>query len=111
MAAVTLLPEMLGIGLDEDTAIDVAASGTATVHGKGHAWFFVPERRHASNLGESSGRRKASVAGVEVSSLCEGERSDLGARRWVGQPVSGSNASKKQVDPDDAGLGERFFPR
>ncbi|HEY9870188.1 MAG TPA: cyanophycinase [Candidatus Obscuribacterales bacterium] len=111
MAAVTLLPGTLGIGLDEDTAIEVAACGTASVHGKGHAWFFVPGQRHASSLGRSSGRRKASVSGVEVSSLCDGERFDLGARRWVSKPLSGSNVANEKVDPDDAGLGERFFPR
>jgi len=109
MAAVTLLPGTLGIGLDEDTALEVCADGTATVHGNGHAWFFVPGAGHASNLAVASAKLKASVAGIEVSSLCDGERFDLRARRWI-KSQQGSNAPK-QVDTGDISGGERFSPR
>jgi len=82
MAAVSLLPATLGVGLDEDTAVEIAANGSATVHGKGHGWFFTPGQEHDSDLNQARGLR-ASVVNVSVSALSSGQVFDLKSRSWV----------------------------
>ena len=83
MAAVTLVSGSLGIGLDEDTAVEIDTDGIASVYGQGHAWFFALGAKHDSNLSDAPKRQhKACVAGVEVSTLSAGEQFSLKDRSW-----------------------------
>jgi cyanophycinase len=101
MVAVSLLPGKIGIGLDEDTAVEICGT-KATVSGSGHAWFFVPGTSHATDLSRPPRGLRASVSGIEASCLAPGESFDLDSKRWLKDP-----------EPDDADCvtGERFFPR
>lgn len=84
MAAVTLVPGALGVGLDEDTALEIDGKGVAVVRGQGNAWFFQSGERHESNFtARSLPSGLASVAGVEVASLSSGEAFQLHGKFWL----------------------------
>lgn len=74
MVGVTRYPQVLGIGLDEDTGV-LIRNGSAVVVGKGHVTLF---RASADSFERSSTRtRQGAAASVIVTTLSRGDRFDL----------------------------------
>jgi len=89
-------PQLLGIGVDEDTAAVVTFDGdrqTLSVIGRGAVTIFDPSRV-VSNAHEAPRSRAILVSGVVLHVLPAGQQFDLVNRRLVVQPAV--------IDPDEA---------
>jgi cyanophycinase len=81
LAALSQNPEVLGIGLDEDTGIAVAPDGEAEVVGSGTATFLDGRTVTFTNASESSAVDPLALMDVLVHVLPHGYRFHLGNRR------------------------------
>lgn len=72
MAAVSVLEDVVGIGLDEDTAIYVS-NGKVKVYGAGHARIYKRGEDHKSDLLDEPENVNASVWNILVSCLAAGQ--------------------------------------
>lgn len=70
-------PEVLGIGIDEDTAIIVSDKGTAEVVGSGAVYFIDGSAIAYSNVSEQHSEEVLSMFNVKLHVLKEGNRFDL----------------------------------
>jgi cyanophycinase len=85
-------PATLGIGIDEDTAIDIAPNGKFTVLGRGVAMVFDGRVTH-TNAAEVTGREAIALTDVRVQVLPERYGYDLRARKpIIPEPASASAA-------------------
>lgn len=82
LGAVAHSPRVLGIGIDEDTAI-VVRDGEFEVVGSGAVYVFDAEPAARSNVAEARPEELLSIHGVRLDVLAAGERFDLAARRPV----------------------------
>jgi len=90
LTAVALNPHVLGIGIDEDTAIHVRADGKVRVVGRGTALILDAANAVLSNVDELYDGRPLAFAPVRLHVLCEGHEFNLAdrtSRRSVAQPV------------------------
>jgi cyanophycinase len=80
---------VLGIGIDEDTAI-VVRDSEFTVVGSGAVYVFDAEPATSSNIADARPDELLSIHGVRLDVLAAGERFDLEQRRPIGEdePVS-----------------------
>lgn len=85
LAAVSLSPGLLGLGLDEDTAAIVYGDAVLEVVGRG-AVTIVDGTGVTSDAFRSKGHRPMMVSGAVLHSLPAGYRFDIRARRLVGVP-------------------------
>lgn len=76
MVAVTMLDDILAVGLDEDTAIYIT-QGKATVYGKGHVHLFRANKKPRAILKLTTDGTAGSVSDVNVSFLTAGDEFDL----------------------------------
>ncbi len=86
IGAVAQNPRMLGIGIDEDTAIRVA-DGKFTVLGAGGVYVADGSHVSYSNLAEESSDRTLSVFGVRLHLLSQGDEFDLETRTATARPA------------------------
>jgi cyanophycinase len=90
LGAVAHNPRLLGIGVDEDTAL-VVKGGTLTVIGSGAAYVVDGETATHSNIAEARADRALSMFDVRMHVLSSGDRFDLNARQpEAGQHLAGS---------------------
>jgi len=90
LGAVAHNPRLLGIGVDEDTAL-VVKGGTLTVIGSGAAYVVDGETATHSNIAEARADRALSMFDVRMHVLSSGDRFDLNARQpEAGQHRAGS---------------------
>jgi cyanophycinase len=82
MAMVAASPSLIGIGIDEDTAIEVRDSRTFTVHGSG-AVFVLDCRQAQSDAPDARRGAPLMVSGAVVHSLPAGATFDLSEVRLV----------------------------
>jgi cyanophycinase len=80
LGAVAHSPWVLGIGIDEDTAI-VVRGDEFTVVGSGAVYVFDAEPATRSNVAEARPDELLSIHGVRLDVLAAGERFDLDQRR------------------------------
>jgi len=80
LTAVSLNPQVLGIGIDEDTAIHVRADGRVRVIGRGTALIVDAANAVLSNVDELYDGRPLAFAPVRVHVLCEGYEFNLADR-------------------------------
>ena len=80
LGAVAHSPRVLGIGIDEDTAI-VVRGDEFTVIGSGAVYVFDAEPATSSNVAEARPDELMSIHGVRLDVLVAGERFDLTERR------------------------------
>ncbi len=80
MVALSMIENVTGIGLDEDTAIEITGN-KITVRGQGHARFYKRSDKHSSTLATVGKGDKASVRNMLYSVLSEGDE-------WEFEPAS-----------------------
>ena len=77
LTAIAQNPEVLGIGIDEDTAILVSDNGTAEVIGSGAVYFVDGSCIDYSNVSEQYSEEVLSMFNVKLHVLKEGNRFNL----------------------------------
>ncbi|MCI9303687.1 cyanophycinase [Clostridium sp.] len=77
LTAIAQNPEVLGIGIDEDTAIVVSDKGTAEVIGSGAVYFIDGSSISYSNVSEQYSDEILSIFNVKIHVLKEGNRFNL----------------------------------
>jgi cyanophycinase len=92
LGAVAFNPRILGIGIDEDTAI-VVSGREFTVFGSGAVYIVEGAGVTRSNIAEGEEKRTLSMFDVRLHILSQGDRFDLDKRRPI--PMQSSNKSKK----------------
>jgi cyanophycinase len=80
LGAVAQNPRVLGIGIDEDTAI-VVEDGTFQVHGRSGVYVVDGEGVTQSNIAEAKADRTLSMFDIRVHVLTAGDSFSLGDRR------------------------------
>lgn len=86
LGAVAQSPRVLGLGIDEDTAL-VLEGHDFTVIGSGGVYVVDAEGVTASNIAEAKSDRALSMLDVRLHVLADGDGFDLRARRPHGQPT------------------------
>ena len=77
LTAIAQNPEVLGIGIDEDTAIVVSDKGVAEVIGSGAVYFIDGSSINYSNVSEQYSNEVLSMFNVKLHVLKEGNRFNL----------------------------------
>jgi cyanophycinase len=91
-------PSLLGIGIDEDTALLVSPSGISEILGKGSVTILDPARLQTDAY-EVKRHRPIMVSGVVLHSIPSGYRFDLRKRKLLAplRPVSASERELAQI--------------
>ncbi len=76
MTAIAMNPGVLGVGLDEDTAVEVMPRGTMTVVGRGNVFIFDGRIDH-SNIADVAETEAVSLTGSKLHVLSHGYGLDL----------------------------------
>jgi cyanophycinase len=84
LGAVARNPRLLGVGIDEDTAILIKANDPFRVIGSGGVYVLDGHGVNFTNISEEESGRTISVFGIKVHVLSNGDRFDLTIR----QPIS-----------------------
>jgi cyanophycinase len=98
LALVAGSPSLLGIGIDEDTALLVSPSGVGEVLGKGSVTILDPAKLQTDAY-EVKRHRPIMVSGVTLHSIPSGYRFDLRKRRLLAplRPVAASERDLAQL--------------
>jgi len=98
LALIAQSPALLGLGIDEDTALLVSPSGIGEVLGRGSVTILDPARLQTDAY-EVKRHRPIMVSGVVLHSLPSGYRFDLRKRRLLAplRPVSASERELRQI--------------
>ena len=99
LALVAQSPSLLGIGIDEDTALLVSPTGIAEVLGKGSVTILDPARLQTDAY-EVKRHRPIMVSGVILHSLPSGYRFNLKKRRLLAplRPVSATEREMARLE-------------
>jgi cyanophycinase len=84
LGAVAQNPRLLGVGIDEDTAVVVESDGTLNILGSGAVYIVDGHDLTYTNISQSSFGRALSVFGVKLHVLSSGDRFDI----HTGHPAS-----------------------
>jgi cyanophycinase len=93
VAAVSQNPRLIGLGLDENTAVLVRRQKFATVIGDGAVYVVDGRRVTSSNIALEAEERTLSVFDVKLHLLSMGDKFDLGTRC----PSAGSARALEQA--------------
>ena len=88
LGAIAQNPRMLGIGVDEDTAVVVESDGTFHAVGSGAVYVVDGHDLSYTNISEASFSRAMSVFGVKLHTLSSGDRFDMHSRHPESAAVS-----------------------
>jgi cyanophycinase len=80
LGAVAQNPRMLGLGIDEDTAIVIESDGTVQTIGSGAVYIVDGHDLSYTNISQVSFSRAMSVFGVKLHTLSSGDRFDIHSR-------------------------------
>ena len=108
LGAVAQNPRILGIGIDEDTAI-VVENGEFEVHGRAGVYVVDGSGVTASNIAEAKPDRALSIYDIRMHVLSAGDRFALATRRPFGTSTAqtdpsaevGSERDKAPADPSE----------
>jgi cyanophycinase len=96
LGAVAQNPRLLGIGIDEDTAVVVDQSEGFKVIGSGAVYVVDGRELSYTNIAEDSLGRAMSIFGVKLHVLSQGDRFDLQTHHPI-QPASEAEAEKTRL--------------
>jgi cyanophycinase len=109
LGAVAQNPRLLGIGIDEDTAIIVEGSKQFRVIGSGAVYMVDGHDLTFTNIAEDSMGRTMSVFGIKLHVLSQGDSFDLSARAPLPQateePAPRSTGKLKTPRPHSTSRG------
>jgi cyanophycinase len=80
LGAVAQNPRMLGLGIDEDTAIVIESDGTVQTIGSGAVYIVDGHNLSYTNISQVSFSRAMSVFGVKLHALSSGDGFDIHSR-------------------------------
>jgi cyanophycinase len=95
IGAVSQNPRVLGVGIDEDTAIIVEHNRSFVVLGSGAVYIVDGSTTSYSNIGEEDSDRTLSSHGLTVHMLSQGDRFDLLTRTPFAQPAESMEREKE----------------
>ena len=81
LGAVAQNPRMLGVGIDEDTAVVMESDGMFYALGSGAVYVVDGHELNYTNISEASFSRALSVFGVKLHVLSSGDRFDVHSRQ------------------------------
>ncbi|PVM93656.1 cyanophycinase [Caulobacter endophyticus] len=87
LGAVAESPRVLGVGIDEDTAVILEGEAFCVI-GSGAVYIVDAEGVTASNVADAKPERALSMTDVKLHVLSSGDRFDLAARRPRSAPLS-----------------------
>jgi cyanophycinase len=96
IGAVTQNPRVLGIGIDEDTAIIVDREAEFQVLGKGAVYVVDGSSSTYSNIGEEESERTLSSFGITLHMLSQGDEFNLNTRTPRSHPAETLDRSKRE---------------
>jgi cyanophycinase len=80
IGAISQNPHVLGVGIDEDTALILEHQRCFRVLGAGGVYVVDASKTTRSNMGEATAERTLSTFGIKVHMLSQGDRFDLSTR-------------------------------
>ncbi|HEY7184066.1 MAG TPA: cyanophycinase [Blastocatellia bacterium] len=92
LGAVAQNPRMLGVGIDEDTAIVIESDGTFHTLGSGAVYIVDGHDLTHTNISQVSFSRAMSVFGVKLHALSSGDRFDIHSWRPEHAAVSAEDS-------------------
>jgi len=101
IGAVTQNPRVLGVGIDEDTAIIVAQQRSFRVLGAGAVYVVDGSTTTYSNIAEEDSDRTLSSFGITVHMLSQGDEFDLSTRTPSAHPAD----SMEETEEKERGTG------
>jgi cyanophycinase len=87
IGAVSQNPRVLGVGIDEDTAMIVEHNRSFRVIGSGAVYVIDASTTTYSNIGEEDSDRTLSSFGITIHMLSQGDRFDLFTRTPYAHPA------------------------
>jgi cyanophycinase len=96
ISAISRNPRVLGVGIDEDTALILERERSFRVLGAGGVYVVDASKTTRSNAGDARGDRAASTFGIAVHMLSQGDEFDLRTRT----PSSHSAESMEEVEAE-----------
>jgi cyanophycinase len=87
IGAVSQNPRVLGIGIDEDTALILERNRSFRVLGAGAVYVVDASKITYSNIGEAESDRTLSAFGITVHMLSQGDRFELNTRAPFAHPA------------------------
>lgn len=87
IASVALNPQLIGVGVDEDTAAIFHRDGSLDVIGSGHVAIVDPSGVTRSNVHSVAKRKPISISGLQLHLLVDGDRFDLRRKAVVDPPL------------------------
>jgi cyanophycinase len=97
IGAVSQNPRVLGIGIDEDTAIIVEHNRSFRVLGAGAVYVVDGSTMNYSNIGEEDSDRTLSSFGLSVHMLSQGDQFDLLTRTPHAHPADSMEEAKEKT--------------
>lgn len=85
LTAVLSYPNMLGVGVDEDTGAIVTHNGSLSVVGRGTVTIVDPSEAHSVNLATTPDKSPLAFSRILLHTLVHGNRFDLNKRAIVSQ--------------------------
>jgi cyanophycinase len=85
LTAVMSYPDMLGVGVDEDTAALVTNDGKLSVMGRGTVTIIDPRHAHSPNLAIAPDKSPIPFSNIVLHTLVHGGRFDLNRRAYVAE--------------------------
>jgi cyanophycinase len=92
LGAVAQNPRMLGVGIDEDTAVVIESDGTFRAIGSGAVYIVDGHDLSHTNISQVSFSRAMSVFGVKLHTLSSGDRFDMHSRLPAHAAVSAEDS-------------------
>jgi cyanophycinase len=101
IGAVTQNPRVLGIGIDENTAMIVEREQYFRVLGEGAVYVVDASKSTYSNLGEEESERTLSSFGLTVHMLSQGDEFDLETRTPTARPAESMEREVVGAESDE----------
>ena len=96
IGAVTQNPRVLGVGIDEDTALILERNREFRVLGAGAVYVVDASKSTYSNFGEEDSDRTLSSFGITVHMLSQGDRFDLYTRTPSPHPADTMEVDREE---------------